>query len=87
MNVILVGGDGDGQRVTLRDGTLEYRHAVREPVRVARVHPSLVGPSEMRVETYVFFEMSPPTLEVIFARHGLTPKEVLARLIDGYRRT
>jgi hypothetical protein len=83
MNVVLVGGAGDGHRIALRDGTTRFAYPIPRPISVRLEIPP--KPHTVEVEFYVLFALHPPTRTVVFTLDDAMPVDVLERLIEGYR--
>lgn len=82
MNVVLVGGMKDGERVTLRDGLDRF-----ECVENTSVSAEINAKPEAIIykkHGYNLFKLHPATQTVVFAHEDMTPVHVMEQLIDGY---
>lgn len=84
MNVVLVGGAGDGGRLVLADDQMHYDLAVYEQMAVTKASVEDLTPPVHHVEHYCLFRLHPATRAVIFAHEKLTPTDVMERLLEGY---
>ena len=76
MNVILVGGSGDGKRIALPDGVTKYDLVVTEWTSAM---------SNIRLETYQQFPLRSSLERLhVFACVGMAWETVIEKLLDGY---
>lgn len=82
MNVVLVGGAGDGTRIVLPDG--RTRHDVAVLLKRTTVLDALPEHVQHEVHHYSLFRLHPVTRAVVFAHDELTPMQILERLLEHY---
>ena len=84
MNIILVGGAGDGGRLVIEDGQTRYDLAVYQRMELERERADSIEPVVYEVQHYNLFRLHPVTRAVIFAHESLTPTDIMERLLEGY---
>ena len=86
MNVILVGGAGDGGRLVLPDGQTRYELMVYNKLSIA-APVSATEPLIYETQHYNLFPVHPVTRAVVFALETLTPTQIMERLLEHYAPT
>lgn len=84
MNIILVGGPGDGRRVVVPNGQTRYEVVEHRHLLPAQA-PALFEPVIYDKHLYSLFKLHPKTRVVVFAYEHLDPTQTLERLLEGYR--
>ncbi len=82
INVVLVGGAGDGRRIILPDNQMHYTLIKREQMTLSMTEST--EPISYETQRYDLFRLHPVTRAVVFAYTELTPTQIMERLLEGY---